>query len=98
MPSLCVDQCHFQRKVQQAPVACVAGVLGIDNFNDYYPVSLKRARQLNAESAGVYTVDGDINDVELLKKLFKVCQFTDIVHMAAQVHLYAISKQQGRNV
>lgn len=31
------------------------GVLGIDNFNDYYPVALKRARQINAESSGVYT-------------------------------------------
>lgn len=30
-------------------------------------------------------MDGDINDVELLTKLFEVCQFTHIVHMAAQV-------------
>lgn len=61
------------------------GVVGLDNFNDYYPVSLKRARQLHAEAGGVHTVDGDINDVDLLGKLFAVCQFTHVVHMAAQV-------------
>ena len=37
------------------PALSSSVVLGIDNFIDYYPVSLKRARQLNAESAGVYT-------------------------------------------
>lgn len=63
------------------------GVLGLDNFNDYYPVSLKRARQLHAEAGGVYTADGDINDIDLLRKLFDVCRFTHIVHMAAQVGL-----------
>lgn len=61
------------------------GVVGLDNFNDYYPVSIKRARQANAETAGVYTVDGDLNDAALLRKLFDECQFTHILHLAAQV-------------
>lgn len=64
------------------------GVLGIDNFNDYYPVSLKRARQVHAKMNGVYTVDGDINDMDLLQQLFDICKFTHIVHLAAQVSLH----------
>ena len=36
-------------------------------------------------AAGVYTVDGDINDTELLVKLFDICKFTHVLHLAAQV-------------
>eukprot|EP00887_Chlorella_sp_A99_P000770 scaffold5.g770.t1 len=60
------------------------GVVGLDNFNDYYPVSLKRARQVHAAARGVYTVEGDINDKELLYQLFDACPFTHVVHLAAQ--------------
>jgi UDP-glucuronate 4-epimerase len=60
-------------------------VLGLDNFNDYYPVALKRARQAFAASNGVYIVDGDINDAPLLAHLFDVCDFTHVLHLAAQV-------------
>nr|GEX24231.1 UDP-glucuronate 4-epimerase 3-like [Tanacetum cinerariifolium] len=48
------------------------GVLGLDNFNDYYEPSLKRARQALLERSGIYVVEGDINDVALLKKLFEL--------------------------
>nr|GFA38556.1 UDP-glucuronate 4-epimerase 3-like [Tanacetum cinerariifolium] len=34
------------------------GVLGLDNFNDYYEPSLKRARQALQERSGVYVVEG----------------------------------------
>lgn len=60
------------------------GVLGLDNFNDYYDPSLKRARQALLDRAGVFIVDGDINDGELLKKLFDVVPFTHVMHLAAQ--------------
>lgn len=60
------------------------GVLGLDNFNDYYDPSLKRARQALLERTGVFVVDGDINDSELLKKLFEVVPFTHVMHLAAQ--------------
>lgn len=29
------------------------GVVGLDNFNDYYPVELKRARAANLNRAGM---------------------------------------------
>lgn len=60
------------------------GVLGLDNFNDYYDPSLKRARQALLERAGVFVVEGDINDEALLRKLFEVVAFTHVMHLAAQ--------------
>ncbi|KAI6702681.1 hypothetical protein NL676_011817 [Syzygium grande] len=60
------------------------GVLGLDNFNDYYDPSLKRARQALLERTGVFIVEGDINDEALLKKLFEVVAFTHVMHLAAQ--------------
>ncbi|XP_071691157.1 UDP-glucuronate 4-epimerase 3-like [Rutidosis leptorrhynchoides] len=60
------------------------GVLGLDNFNDYYDPALKRARQALLERSGIYIVEGDINDAVLLKKLFEVVHFTHVMHLAAQ--------------
>ncbi|KAM3344005.1 hypothetical protein P3S68_026096 [Capsicum galapagoense] len=60
------------------------GVVGLDNFNDYYDPSLKSARQSLLEHAGVYIVEGGINDVTFLKKLFDVAQFSHVMHLAAQ--------------
>lgn len=60
------------------------GVLGLDNFNGYYDISLKRARQALLERSGVYVVEGDINDVSLLNKLFDTVPFTHVMHLAAQ--------------
>jgi NAD dependent epimerase/dehydratase family len=48
------------------------GVVGIDNFNSYYPVSLKRARAAELTAAGVLTVEGDINNEALLAHVFQV--------------------------
>ena len=62
-------------------------MLGLDNFNDYYPVALKRARQARLAGAGVYTADGDLNDRSLLARLFALCEFTHVLHLAAQVRL-----------
>ncbi|XP_078442035.1 UDP-glucuronate 4-epimerase 3-like [Wolffia australiana] len=67
------------------------GVLGLDNFNDYYDPSLKRARQRRLERLGVFVVEGDVNDAVLLRKLFDVVAFTHVVHLAAQAGVrYAI--------
>eukprot|EP00928_Gymnodinium_smaydae_P057059 TRINITY_DN40331_c0_g1_i1.p1 TRINITY_DN40331_c0_g1~~TRINITY_DN40331_c0_g1_i1.p1 ORF type:complete len:421 (+),score=87.66 TRINITY_DN40331_c0_g1_i1:142-1404(+) len=60
------------------------GVLGIDNFNSYYPIGLKRARATALSEAGVYTVEGDLNDKWLLEEIFRTCRFTHILHLAAQ--------------
>ncbi|KAK1376318.1 UDP-glucuronate 4-epimerase 3 [Heracleum sosnowskyi] len=60
------------------------GVLGLDNFNDYYDPSLKRARQALLERSGIFIVEGDINDMVLVKKLFEVVAFSHVMHLAAQ--------------
>ncbi|KAJ4844041.1 UDP-glucuronate 4-epimerase 2 [Turnera subulata] len=60
------------------------GVVGLDNFNAYYDPSLKYARRALLQREGVYVVEGDINDVALLEKLFGLVQFTHVMHLAAQ--------------
>ncbi|CAN0912252.1 UDP-glucuronate 4-epimerase 1 [Linum grandiflorum] len=60
------------------------GVVGIDNFNNYYDPSLKKARKSMVEAQGIFIVTGDINDAKLLKKLFDVVPFTHVMHLAAQ--------------
>jgi len=60
------------------------GVLGWDNFNSYYPVSLKNARALELEKAGVFTIRADLNDRNELKHAFQLCKFTHVLNLAAQ--------------
>ncbi|KAK8308024.1 hypothetical protein V6Z12_D02G028000 [Gossypium hirsutum] len=60
------------------------GVLGLDNFNDYYDPSLKRARQNLLSKHQIFIVEGDLNDGPLLTKLFDVVPFTHVLHLAAQ--------------
>merc|ERR1712056_73856 len=60
------------------------GVLGLDNFNSYYPVSLKRARAASLEAAGVITLDADLNDAQTLRRAFDLCKFTHVLNLAAQ--------------
>ncbi|MED6137855.1 UDP-glucuronate 4-epimerase 3 [Stylosanthes scabra] len=74
------------------------GVLGLDNFNNYYDPSLKRARQALLERTGVFIVEGDINDVELVKKLFKIVTFTHVIHLAAQAGVRYAMENPGSYV
>lgn len=59
-------------------------VVGIDNFNDYYDPSLKRAtaRELTAHAA-FHLVEGDIRDVSLVNQLFSRHRFDTVIHLAA---------------
>ncbi|XP_072956992.1 UDP-glucuronate 4-epimerase 3-like [Typha angustifolia] len=68
------------------------GVLGLDSFNDYYDTSLKRAREAVLDRAGVFVVEGDVNDAALVRKLFDVVPFTHVMHLAAQAGVrYALA-------
>ncbi|KAJ0673140.1 putative UDP-glucuronate 4-epimerase [Helianthus annuus] len=72
------------------------GVLGLDNFNDYYDPTLKRARQVLLEKRGIFIVEGDINDTVLLNKLFEVVHFTHVMHLAAQAGIrYAMQNPKS---
>ncbi|XP_042971711.1 UDP-glucuronate 4-epimerase 3-like [Carya illinoinensis] len=74
------------------------GVLGLDNFNDYYDPLLKRARQALLEHTGVFIVEGDINDSTLLSKLFEVVAFTHVMHLAAQAGVRYAMENPGSYV
>lgn len=56
-------------------------VVGIDNFNDYYSVDLKRQR---VKQIAATVFEGDICDAALLEKVIKEHQVTHIAHLAAQ--------------
>ncbi len=60
-------------------------VIGIDNINDYYPVSYKRENlaQLAAHARFSF-VEGDICDRDLLKRVFAGRSITHVAHLAAR--------------
>lgn len=61
-------------------------IVGIDNLNDYYDVSLKEYRLKEIESLdGDFTfVKGSIADKSLLDSLFETYNFNIVVNLAAQ--------------
>jgi len=61
------------------------GVVGLDNFNDYYDPRLKRDRlQRLAGSAGFVQIEGDLADRAALDAVFARHRPRRIVHLAAQ--------------
>ena len=74
------------------------GVLGLDNVNDYYPTSLKRARMKELEKAGVHTVEADLNDRGVVRDALDACKFTHILHLAAQAGVRYAVKNPGSYV
>ena len=62
-----------------------AKVVGIDNLNDYYDVRLKRKRlESLAGQEGFTFVEGDIENLELLKGIFSQHDFSAVVNLAAR--------------
>jgi UDP-glucuronate 4-epimerase len=60
-------------------------VVGFDNLNDYYDVSLKEARLKQLECrAGFSFVRGDLADRDGMARLFAKGKFSKVVHLAAQ--------------
>ncbi len=57
-------------------------VIIVDNFSDYYDVSLKKDRIKQIPSAKVYV--GDISNYEFMKNIFKENKINKVVHLAAQ--------------
>jgi len=69
-------------------------VIGLDNFNKYYDVRLKRARAALLRRAGMTTLfEGDVCDADLLRLLLKVGHVTHVIHLAAQAGVrYSLKK------
>ena len=60
-------------------------VVGFDNFNDYYDVSLKESRTAILDEYDNFTmVRADLADREAVVKLFAEHHFEKVVHLAAQ--------------
>ncbi len=80
-------------------------VIGIDNLNDYYAVSLKQARLARLEGRdGFRFFRLDISDRDAMKSLFDDCKPARVIHLAAQAgvrysldhpHAYADSNLVG---
>ncbi|MGP1832771.1 NAD-dependent epimerase [Shewanella frigidimarina] len=79
-------------------------VIGIDNLNDYYDVSLKHARLKRIEHDSFRLIKLDIADREMVLNLFKTEKFDRVIHLAAQAgvrysienpHAYADSNLVG---
>ncbi|MEZ8062890.1 MULTISPECIES: NAD-dependent epimerase [Vibrio] len=65
---------------------CAAGheVVGIDNLNDYYEVSLKHDRLKRIEHENLTFIELDLADREGMAKLFAEQKFDRVIHLAAQ--------------
>ncbi len=60
-------------------------VIGLDNFNDYYPVALKEARHAKLEvREGYVGLRGDLSDLKFLVSSFKSHAPDRVCHLAAQ--------------
>ncbi|MEZ9918452.1 NAD-dependent epimerase [Vibrio breoganii] len=79
-------------------------VVGVDNLNDYYDVSLKEARLARIQHANFTLVELDIADRDGVANLFEAEQFEQVIHLAAQAgvrysienpHAYADSNLVG---
>ncbi|HEV7412116.1 MAG TPA: NAD-dependent epimerase/dehydratase family protein [Casimicrobiaceae bacterium] len=61
-----------------------ADVVGVDNFDPYYDVALKRARADQLARAGVRCVELDLADHAATMALFRDARCTHVAHLAAQ--------------
>ncbi|MBQ1567177.1 MAG: GDP-mannose 4,6-dehydratase [Erysipelotrichaceae bacterium] len=61
-------------------------IVGVDNMNDYYDVSLKeyRLNRLNSLNKDYKFIKGDISDKQFVEKLFEDNRFDIVVNLAAQ--------------
>ncbi len=60
-------------------------VVGLDNLNEYYDVTLKKARLTNLEKAGNFSfAKVDLADADAMRRLFERGKFDRIVHLGAQ--------------
>lgn len=60
-------------------------IIGLDNMNDYYDVSLKEARLEMLKKFDKFTfIKGDISDKSFIDKLFNEYRFDVVVNLAAQ--------------
>ncbi len=93
------------RKTAQVLIEQGYRVVGIDNLNDYYDVSLKehRLRELQGKAEFVF-YHGDIEDIEFLDNLFAGHEVSAVINLAARAgvrysmenpHVYLTTNSHG---
>ncbi len=72
-------------------------VIGFDNVNDYYDVSLKNSRLALLERKPEFTfIKGDLKNLTLLQETFQLHKFDYVVNLAAQAGVrYSIENPQA---
>lgn len=72
-------------------------VLGLDNFNDYYPVSLKRDRMARLTACpGFSAVEGDLAEGELYASVHQSFRPEGVVHLGAQAGVrYSLERPEA---
>lgn len=69
-------------------------VIGIDNYNDYYEVSLKHDR-VAALIPDIQIIEGDFGDKEFISKIFVKHDFDVVCHLAAMAGVrYSVEEPQ----
>ncbi|MDZ4200284.1 MAG: GDP-mannose 4,6-dehydratase, partial [Kiritimatiellia bacterium] len=68
-------------------------VVGVDNFNPYYSVALKRARAAELDRREGFTgIEADLAEPRVLPEIFEKHRFDSVCHLAAQPGVrYSIS-------
>jgi UDP-glucuronate 4-epimerase len=74
------------------------GVIGIDNYCAYYPVSIKRDRMKSLMSEGIYTFEADINERNFLNHILQEYKVTHILALAAQAGVRYAAKDPASYV
>ena len=59
-------------------------IIGVDNLNDYYDVSLKESRLKMLSNSNFKFIKGDISDKAFIDQLFNEYHFDIVVNLAAQ--------------
>ncbi len=60
-------------------------VVGLDNFDDYYPITIKRSNtRVLAKEENFQLIEGDIRDSSLLSNIFSKNDFQSVMHLAAR--------------
>ena len=69
-------------------------IVAIDNLNPYYSISLKKARmeEIFKQDGDIFFIDGDIENMEFLERIFKEHKPEIVFNLAAQAGVrYSIS-------
>lgn len=71
---------HLARRLKERGDFCI----GLDNFNSYYDVSLKKKRAEILLQEGIDVIDADIRNQPIIDEILNKAGITHVAHLAAQ--------------